>query len=81
MYVNAPCVCSDLVHTKARRGHWNSRDWSYRHLGASLCVLGITLRSSERAESPLLTSYLWHISNTKVNNFIYQHFYIVRSIS
>lgn len=53
MYTYASCAC--LVPAKAKRGHWISRDWSYRQLSAIVLVLETKLRSCARKEHVPLT--------------------------
>ena len=51
MYVCALHAC--LVLAGARRRHWTPWSWSHRRLGATMWVMGIKVRTSERAVSAL----------------------------
>lgn len=49
-------MCESLVTQKARNGCHICKDWSYRWLRAAMWVLGIQLRSSQRAGNSLTQS-------------------------
>ena len=62
------CLCTNVSQMPVEvRGCWISWNWSYRHLQATMCELGIKPESSVRAPSTL---NLWAISPASCLRFL-----------